>query len=116
MRREPTYAGQELWRRLRQTGCHLRRQAPFGPDIVDFVCHRHGLIVEIDGPVHDLPGSAERDAERQAWLTGRGYRVMRFRDSVGIDAMMEQILSALDEDTPTPSLSPQGGGELMEPT
>ena len=43
MRREPTYAEAKLWKALRATDLHFRRQAPFGPYVVDFVCHRHQI-------------------------------------------------------------------------
>jgi very-short-patch-repair endonuclease len=115
MRREPTYAERKLWKGLRTTDLHFRRQAPFGPYIVDFVCHQHRLIVELDGGVHDLPAVAARDVERDAWLTGRGYRVMRFANRQAtddIEGVLQMILARISADTPTPNPSPQGGGEM----
>jgi very-short-patch-repair endonuclease len=115
MRRSLTYPEQRLWKLLRRTDLHFRRQAPFGPYIVDFVCQRHRLIVELDGGVHDLPEVAARDAERELWLTGRGYRVMRFRNEQAVSdtaGVVQMILAAVGADTPTPDPSPQGGGEL----
>ena len=116
MRRAPTYAEQRFWKVLRKTDLHFRRQAPFGPYIVDFVCHEHRLIVELDGGIHDLPSVAARDAERDTWLTGRGYRVMRFTNeevAADIDWVVRMIFARVSADTPTPtpSPSPQGGGE-----
>ena len=103
MRREPTYAEAKLWKLLRNTDLHFRRQAPFGPYIVDFVCHQHRLVVELDGGVHNLPEVAARDAERDAWLTGRGYRVMRFPNTVTPDEIVQLIFGRLGDDTPTPT-------------
>jgi very-short-patch-repair endonuclease len=114
MRRAPTYGERDLWRVLRRTDLHFRRQAPFGDYIVDFVCHQHRLIVELDGGIHDLPSVAVRDAEREAWLTGRGYRVIRFRNNEPPEDIVRVILERLSADTPTPGPSPQGGGEPME--
>ena len=114
MRRAPTYAEQRFWKVLRKTDRHFRRQAPFGPYIVAFVCHEHRLIVELDGGIHDLPSVAARDVERDVWLTGRGYRVMRFTNqevAADIDGVVQMILGRISADTPTPSPSPQGGGE-----
>ena len=37
------------------------------------------LNVEIDGLYHDLPTGRSRDARRDAFLAGRGVRVMRVR-------------------------------------
>ncbi|TAL38159.1 endonuclease domain-containing protein [Phenylobacterium sp.] len=114
MRRTPTDAERRLWKALRDLGLHFRRQAPLGPYIVDFVCHRRRLIVELDGGIHGLPSVAARDAERDAWLTGRGYRVMRFANGQAIadfDGVLQMILARISADTPTPGPSPQGGGE-----
>ena len=110
MRREPTYAEAKFWKALRATNLHFRRQAPFGPYIVDFVCHRHRLVVEMDGGVHNLPEVASRDAERDAWLTGRGYRVMRFPNNVTPDDIVQLILGRLGDDTPTPTPPRKGEG------
>ena len=110
MRREPTYAEAKFWKALRATNLHFRRQAPFGPYIVDFVCHRHRLVVEMDGGVHNLPEVASRDAERDAWLTGRGYRVMRFPNTVTPDDIVQLILGRLGDDTPTPTPPRKGEG------
>ncbi|MFI4950985.1 MAG: endonuclease domain-containing protein [Caulobacterales bacterium] len=114
MRRAPTYSEAQLWKQLRKTDLHFRRQAPLGPYVVDFVCHRHRLVVELDGGVHNLPSVAARDAEREAWLTGRGYRVMRFLNSQPPVDIVQMILARVSADTPTPGPSPQGGGERSE--
>jgi very-short-patch-repair endonuclease len=101
---------------LRTTDLHFRRQAPFGAYAVDFVCHRHRLIVELDGGIHNLTSVAARDAERGAWLTGRGYRVMRFANNHPPEDVLSIILAYVAADTPTPDPSPQGGGEFdLEP-
>ena len=66
-----------MLRKLDLNGTHFRRQAPFGPYVVDFVCHRARLIVEVDGGIHRHPAVTARDAEREAWLLSRGYTVIR---------------------------------------
>ena len=117
MRRTPTYAEQRLWKQLRLTELHFRRQAPLGPYIVDFICHEHRLVVELDGGVHNLPEVIARDEARELWLTGRGYRVMRFANEQAVSdttSLVQMILARVSADTPTPNPSPQGGGELME--
>jgi very-short-patch-repair endonuclease len=81
LRKEMTPAERALWfelRRLPIPDSHFRRQTPMGPFIVDFVCHGAKLVVEVDGSAHDDPARALGDVERQAWLEGRGYRVVRF--------------------------------------
>jgi very-short-patch-repair endonuclease len=80
LRSNATPAEKKLWvvlRKLDLNGTHFRRQAPFGPYVVDFVCHRARLIVEVDGGIHRHPAVTARDAEREAWLSSRGYTVIR---------------------------------------
>ena len=80
LRHEPTSAEQILWRELRLTtknqGFHFRRQHPLSPYIVDFVCLKLRLIVEVDGASHDT--RLEHDRQRDADLKSRGYETMRF--------------------------------------
>jgi len=110
MRREPTYAEKRLWKLLRNTDLHFRRQAPMGPYVVDFVCHQHRLVIELDGGVHNLPDVTARDAERELWLTGRGYRVMRFWNDQSPDDVLSMIFARLSADTPTPTPPRKGEG------
>ncbi|MDO8379955.1 endonuclease domain-containing protein [Phenylobacterium sp.] len=77
LRKRAPVAEVRLWVLLRDRaleGLKFRRQVPVGPYIVDFLSFRHRLVVEADGPFHD----AERDAIRDAWLAGQGFRVLRF--------------------------------------
>ncbi len=99
MRCEPTFAEKRLWKVLRRLDLHFRRQAPMGPYIVDFVCHRHRLVVELDGGIHNLPEVAARDARRELWLSGRGYRVLRFANSRSADDVVAAISAWVEADT-----------------
>ena len=81
LRRDQTPAERKLWELLyafRQAGWHVRRQSPIGDYVVDFVCKRAGLVFEVDGDTHYLPGAEAKDVERTAYLSMRGYRVVRF--------------------------------------
>ena len=110
MRRDPTFAEKVFWKALRRLeDHHFRRQAPFGRYIVDFVCHRSRLIVEVDGGIHNLDEVIARDAEREDWLTSRGYRVIRFSN---VQATVAAILAQIGAGAPTPNPSPRGGGGL----
>ena len=66
-----------LLRDRRLDGLKFRRQLPIGRYVADFVCLRHRLIVEADGPYHD----EARDAERDTWLRSQGFRVLRFKNA-----------------------------------
>jgi len=93
MRRAPSATERRLWNILRDRrlgGLKFRRQVPVGRYVVDFVCMRHRLIVEADGPLHD----EAYDAVRDDWLRGQNFRVMRFSNEQ-IDAGPDLVLSAI---------------------
>jgi len=96
MRREPTFTERALWALLRNrrlAGLKFRRQVPLGDYVVDFLCPAHHLVVEADGPMHDL----QRDAVRDAWLQSRRWRVLRFpNDQIGLypDSVLDDICKA----------------------
>ncbi|MDH3730930.1 MAG: endonuclease domain-containing protein [Acidimicrobiia bacterium] len=75
LRRTASRSEKLLWEQLqnRKLGVKFRRQHPIKPYIVDFACLSERLVVEVDGPQHDL----ERDAIRDTELRHRGYRVLR---------------------------------------
>ena len=78
-RRKMTPAEEQLWEALRDSrlgGLHFRRQQVIDSFIADFYCHAAGLMVEVDGEVHDR--QTERDAARDSFLQGRGLLVLRF--------------------------------------
>lgn len=101
LRKNPTEAERTLWKhlRLRQLeGQKFRRQQPLGLYIVDFICIKKRLIVELDGGKH-----AEQvvpDAERTAWLEAQGFRVLRFWNHEvlkDIEAVIDVIRRALSQ-------------------
>jgi very-short-patch-repair endonuclease len=107
----------KLWYRLRGyrfKDASFRRQMPIGPYIVDFVCLRARLIVEVDGGQH----GTERDATRDAWLIKQNFRVLRFWNNdvhSNLDGVMREIAGALAQTMP-PSLTlpRKGGGDGFE--
>ena len=94
------------WLREKQIGGHrFRRQVPLGPYIVDFLCKKAHLVIEVDGSQHLV--EAERDEHRTAWLESRGFRVLRFWDNDVLqqtDSVLERIRVAL---LGSPTLPPQ---------
>jgi very-short-patch-repair endonuclease len=102
-----------LWKELRRLKLHIRRQAPIGRYVVDFVNHRAALVVEVDSARHDLPEDQLHDLTRTEWLNSQGYRVLRFRnDEVLADApgVAERILVELSHSKALP-LGGEGLGE-----
>jgi very-short-patch-repair endonuclease len=86
LRREMTPAEKLLWQEVRanKLGVRFRRQQVIQGFIVDFYCHQAGLVIEVDGDVHDL--QKEEDERRAKVLSALGLRIVRFRnDEVGRD-------------------------------
>ena len=82
LRKRQTRAEELLWRKLRARqleDAKFRRQVPIGKYIVDFISFEKKIVIELDGGQH--AETAARDAERDAWLRGRGYNVLRFWDN-----------------------------------
>ena len=107
MRKRLPVNERRLWALLRSRrldGVKFRRQFPIGRYVVDFVCLRHRLIIEADGPFHD----AERDLIRDAWLIAQGFRVMRFPNG-RIEVWQERVV---DEIRAAVGLSPIYSGPL----
>ena len=93
MRQNMTPSERSLWSELRNNrldGWHFRRQQIIDGFIVDFYCHRAGLIIEVDGPIHD--SQQDMDAEREAVLLNRGLKIIRFTN----DQVMNEMPSVLD--------------------
>lgn len=55
LRHHETKAEKLLWSKLcnKQLGVKFRRQHPLYSYVVDFYCHSHGLIIEVDGLIHN---------------------------------------------------------------
>jgi very-short-patch-repair endonuclease len=98
MRREPTEPEMAMWRLLRDrrlAGFKFRRQAPFRRYILDFVCFKYRIVVEIDGSQH---AETLRDRERTAELAKEGLRVLRYWNNDVLQrrqAVLEDILNHL---------------------
>ena len=77
-RRQMTDGEKILWQHLRANrmgGLHFRRQQTIDGFIVDFYCHAAGVVVEIDGEIHNQ--QVESDAERDRILSAHGLRILR---------------------------------------
>jgi very-short-patch-repair endonuclease len=81
LRKEQTPAEQAMWVVLRDRqlrGLKFRRQFPIGPFVADFCCYEIRLLIELDGEVHADEQGKARDRERDAYLRGQGYTILRF--------------------------------------
>jgi very-short-patch-repair endonuclease len=97
LRRSMTPAETALWERLkgnRLARIHFRRQQVIHGFIVDFYCHAAGLVVELDGEVHELRKIS--DAERDVVLESLGLRVVRFENQEVL-ANLDGVLARITE-------------------
>ena len=103
LRQRQTRCEALLWQQLRARqieGCKFRRQHPIGRYIADFYCEEARLVVEVDGAYHDLPDQRNNDAERQAYIIGRGLRLVRLlNEEIETDlfAVLRRIRAAVQE-------------------
>ncbi len=73
-----TKAEKVLWQELKdkKLGYKFRRQFQIDCFIVDFYCHKLRLVIELDGPIHEL--QKEYDEERTKEIEKRGLVVIRY--------------------------------------
>ena len=101
LRKWPTIGETLLWkelRELRRQGYHFRWQAPIDKYIVDFACFPQRLVIEVDGVQHRETAARRADAARDADLSWRGFKLLRFRNDEVHDSMhgvMLEVLAAL---------------------
>ena len=110
MRKNPTQAEAALWEALRgkKIGYKFRRQHPVDDFIADFVCLKEGLIIEVDGAIHNT--QQEVDAVRTKILNEIGFEVIRFTNEEvlgGINSVITKILHTIEQ-TCTPPLGVRG--------
>lgn len=79
-----------LWERLKNkqlNNLKFRRQHPIHHFILDFYCHAHQLVIEIDGPIHNR--QQNYDESRTEWLTQREFKIIRFTN--------DEVLNDIDQ-------------------
>jgi len=100
LRRQSTEVEKILWSHVRNRnliGLKFKRQFPIGNYIVDFICLKDKLVVEIDGSQHE--DNRVYDDVRTAYLNDQGYKVTRFWNNEvmkNISGVLEQIISELE--------------------
>lgn len=101
-----TPAEAALWNRLKNKQFHglkFRRQHPLHHFILDFFCHAHRLVIEVDGSVHDQQQAY--DEARTEWLNQRGFKVIRFTNEAvlsNLEEVLAQILAACLDSSSAP--------------
>ena len=80
-------------------GFKFRRQHPIDRFVVDFVCLKAKLVVEVDGATHGSPAALGHDAERTRIIETAGFQVVRFgNDDIreNLDGVLESVLAAIN--------------------
>jgi very-short-patch-repair endonuclease len=86
-----------LWRDVLKAKQHwpyqFNRQFIIGDYIVDFVCRKLKLILEIDGSSHFA--KSKEDYIRQQFLESLGYTVLRFAESLVV-YRLDDVVAEID--------------------
>ena len=105
LRRNPTEGERIFWdafiRDRRFVGQGFKRQVPVGPHITDVVSFPLRVVIELV-PADEVAAAVAMRAERRAWLTGRGYRVV----DVAMADVEADIGKVLDELAAACAVSP----------
>ena len=107
LRQQMTEEEKRLWQRLkgnRLAGLHFRRQQVIDGFIVDFYCHAVGLVLEVDGHIHERQSAY--DAERDRILRARGLHILRIPNAAiraDIESVVQKIRGYLDRPPDLPS-------------
>jgi very-short-patch-repair endonuclease len=103
-----------LWYRIRlwrDKGFNFRRQSPFRGYVLDFVCHKNRIVIELDGSQHTLADQERRDRIRDARLRREGYTTIRIPtwwvadDPDHVADMIYKHLSGVSDALPAMALS-----------
>jgi very-short-patch-repair endonuclease len=109
LRQQMTDVETKLWYHLRAKrfdGVKFRRQHPIEGYIVDFVCLKKRVVIELDGGQHC---DNARDVQRDAVLQAQGFTVLRFWNHEvieNIDGVLHVIAQHVDAYAPPPYPSP----------
>lgn len=101
LRKEGTKGEAILWkyalRAKKMNGHQFNRQFPIGEYIVDFICRKLRLIIEIDGSTHNYRGAD--DYKKQRSLEKWGFTILRFTEGeviYRIDEVVGEIYDVIE--------------------
>lgn len=77
--------------RLHRWGILDQTQYRVGRYRLDYAWPSQMVALEADGPFHQMPEYAARDAKRDSWLRSQGWLVLRVNDVEGL-ALDEQLV------------------------
>ncbi len=101
LRKDGTKGEAILWkyalRAKKMNGYQFNRQFPIGEYIVDFICRKLRLIIEVDGSTHNYRGVD--DYKKQKSLEGMGFTILRFKEGqviYRIDDVVGEIYDVIE--------------------
>jgi len=97
LRNNSTLSEVLLWEHLnrkRMKGYDFHRQKPIDNYIVDFICNKLKLVIEIDGDSHDY--KFEEDQQRQKRLESLGITFLRF-DDIDVKQDINSVILRIEE-------------------
>jgi len=119
LRNNLTPAEATLWLSLKNkqlAGRRFRRQVSFGPYIVDFYCPKEKLVLELDGPYHQIERRIRYDTKRTKYLESLGLQVIRFKNRQVFEER-EELLKEIAAAFKPPCVNPfaRGKRDLASP-
>ncbi len=100
LRKTMTAQEVKLWvylRTWRSRGYHIRRQAPRDGYILDFLCLRERVIIEVDGGQHGFDRHIAKDQVRDQHFEAQGFKILRFWNN-DIDDNLDGVLETIDRE------------------
>ena len=95
LRQEMTKSEACLWKYAlsakQMKGYTFNRQRPIGNYVADFVCKELKIVIELDGISHLFEEVQDKDKEKEDFLSGLGYTVLRFSDEEVLKDMRNVI-------------------------
>ena len=102
LRKNQTEDEKLLWLHLKRSklGVKFKRQHPIWMYIADFYSHEIKLVIEVDGPIHNVKEELENDKIRQEEIISFGIKVIRFTNKdirKNIESVINKIQTAINE-------------------
>ncbi len=119
LRKNSTKAEVVLWKEVlrgaKMQGYTFLRQRPIKNYIVDFMCKKLRLIIEVDGITHHREEQWKLDKQRESELDDIGFSILRFTDNevLGDLKNVERMIGHWVLNHPT---APPSKGERSSPS